>query len=173
MAFRLKFWGNRQPANGLVGTLDDADQDVQIEQSVLDHCQRWQQHGSRAPEAGGQIFGFVSPRRVEVKMATGPYPGDERERYHYRSDPRAAQQAIYAQARQGLLYLGEWHTHAEDIPVASISDLDAINTLRTRSKLCTSSLLLLIVGRSEQPTGLSLHSIGAGQKLRKWNMASI
>jgi integrative and conjugative element protein (TIGR02256 family) len=170
MALRLKFWGKLRSGNGLIGRLSGSDQRVQLDQRVLEHFKKWQQHGSRATEAGGQIFGLISSDRVQVKIATGPYRGDERERFHYRSDPRKAQHAIDNQGRRGLLYLGEWHTHAEDIPVASISDREAIKTLRARSTICTSSVLLVIVGRSEPAVGVSVYSIDAKYKLEQWSM---
>lgn len=102
-------------------------------------------------------------------VATGPYRGDERGRYHYRSNPKAAQKMIERQSRDGLLYLGEWHTHAEDFPSASTSDLDAMNKLLWRSKLNVSEMLMLIVGQSNEIEGYKLSSI-SNTDLNDWKL---
>lgn len=65
---------------------------------------------------------------------------------------------IKTQSQLGLPYLGEWHTHAEDIPTPSLYDIGAMKTLRTLSKLNTTSILLLIVGRSAPPRGINVTS---------------
>jgi integrative and conjugative element protein (TIGR02256 family) len=109
-----------------------------------------------ASEAGGQLFGTISPDAVSVETATGPYSGDERSRYRYRSNPKAAQQTIEQQAKKGLFYLGEWHTHAEDQPSASSLDVDAMQRLIANSRLNSSALLMLIVGLQKTTKGMAL-----------------
>ena len=88
----------------------------------------------------------------------------------YRSNPQSAQAAISQSAKVGLLYLGEWHTHAEDEPELSGSDEDAITTLRARLKLNASAVVLLIVGRAEPPRGLAVYS-SDGQTPVKWTLS--
>jgi len=61
----------------------------------------------------------------------------------------------------GLLYLGEWHTHAEDRPSASSLDSDAMNRLIASSKLNSNSLVMLIVGRVVGSNGLALFTVSA------------
>lgn len=80
-----------------------------------------------------------------------------RSRYFFRSDPRVAQRAIETHARRGMLYLGEWHTHAQDIPTPSASDFEAINSIWRRSRLNATGLLLMIVGRIPGPEGMALY----------------
>jgi integrative and conjugative element protein (TIGR02256 family) len=120
-------------------------------------------------EAGGQLFGSVTADEVTVVRATGPYKGDERSRYSYRSNPTAAQRQIEFQAKKGLLYVGEWHTHAEDVPNASGSDHSAIDALWDNSSLNLNEMLLLIVGRHAAPHGLGLWSFGATEPIR-WRL---
>lgn len=118
------------------------------------------QTSHRATEAGGQLFGTVSPDTVRVMAATGPYPQDERRRYQYRSDPAAAESAIEEHTWAGRLYLGEWHTHAEEDPQPSRADVEAMRTLRTKSQLNASSVLLVIVGLSSRPDAMLVCSFG-------------
>lgn len=145
----------------------DSRQHLQVEDAVLAHMIKHRQLTSRASEAGGQLFGVVSDEDVRVLRATGPYAGDERNRYHYRSNPTAAQQAIEGQTKTGLLYLGEWHTHAEDHPRASWQDAAAMKALHAGSRLNTTSMLLMIVGRGQLPDGLYVCSFD-GRRLVEW-----
>lgn len=93
---------------------------------------------------------------IHVSRATGPYPADERSRYRYRSNLAAAQSEIQNQSQAGLLYLGEWHTHAEDRPGASSLDDEAMRLLLARSQLNSNALLMLIVGRKTMVDSLAL-----------------
>lgn len=145
----------------LVWRCSEHSQRVQICDAVISHLLEHQQQGSEANEAGGQLFGTVTSKEVRVTTATGPYQNDERGRYRYRSDAQSAQQAISDQAIHGLIYIGEWHTHAEDEPRPSDDDIAAMNALRTRSRLNASSALLVIVGRVPPPQGLAICSFSA------------
>jgi integrative and conjugative element protein (TIGR02256 family) len=97
-------------------------------------------------EAGGQLFGTVSEDEVLIVEASKPARRDERGRYHFRSHPETARAAIASAHAKNLLFLGEWHTHAERTPRPSHSDWDAMAQITKRSKLNTSRLILLIQG---------------------------
>lgn len=158
------------PPAALIGTAESFAQSIRLESDVLLHLRRHRQRGFGSAEAGGQLFGSVARETVRVLRATGPYTGDERSRYRYRSNPAAAQRAIQEQACAGLLYLGEWHTHPERSPTASGLDRDTMSGLEARSRLNCNTLLLLIVGQSEGPEGLSLYSLEGGQlQIWRWS----
>jgi integrative and conjugative element protein (TIGR02256 family) len=160
-----------EPATSVVGRLDGADQLVVLDAAALRHVQRHRQTRATSTEAGGQLFGTIELSHVRVLSATGPYAGDERTRYRYRSNPRAAQLAIDQQAARGLLYLGEWHTHAEDTPNSSSLDQDAMRKLIAGSRLNSNGLLLLIVGRLPNEQGLALWSVSP-QRICEWRLSS-
>ena len=147
----------------IVGDADGYTQRVRLEPDVLSHVYRHRQTSARATEAGGQLFGTVDESLVRIVCATGPYAGDERSRHRYRSNPVAAQRAVEAQSIAGRLYLGEWHTHAEDHPSASSLDADAMTRLIASSKLNSNSLVMLIVGRAVGPDGLALLTVSKGR----------
>jgi integrative and conjugative element protein (TIGR02256 family) len=153
----------------IVGHLDDVRQALSITRPALQHVSRHRQSKPWATEAGGQLFGTIGPTQVCVLDASGPYAGDERSRYRYRSNSTAAQRAIEDRNSRGLLYLGEWHTHAEDQPSASSLDDDAMRRLIASSQLNTSSLLMMIVGRARGAAGLAVWSI-TGFRARQWNL---
>lgn len=161
MAIMCPKWLHRiPPPVGIRGTFDKFHQHLWLEPNVLEHIAAFRQVGRYSAEAGGQLFGTVSIDEVLVIIATGPYRGDERGRFHYRSNPVAAQREITKQAKNGLLYLGEWHTHAEDNPSASEADKDTMRRLLKRSALNVNSLLMLIVGRITDLDGIYVCSVG-------------
>ena len=159
-----------EPAISVVGKLDGVDQLVVIEAAALKHVQRHRQTKPTSTEAGGQLFGTIERSRIRVLSATGPYIGDERERFRYRSNPTYAQRAIDRQAARGHLYLGEWHTHAEDTPNSSSLDHDAMNKLIASSRLNSNGLLMLIVGRLPSEQGIALWSVSP-QRVSAWSLA--
>ena len=162
----------QQPRQPIVGHADGYTQRVQLEPEVLLHVQHYRQTSAKATEAGGQLFGTVDEALVRIVCATGPYAGDERTRYRYRSNPASAQRAVEAKSIAGLLYLGEWHTHAEDHPSASSLDGDAMTRLIASSKLNSNSLMMLIVGRTIGPDGLALLTVSTGNTLA-WVLSAL
>ena len=154
-------------ATAVHGRLEAVNQRLELSADALVHVRAYRQVSWWATEAGGQLFGTITPELIRVVSATGPYPGDERSRNRYRSSPAAAQSAIRAQSLAGLLYLGEWHTHAEDRPDASGLDEEAMSLLLTRSQLNSNALLMLIVGRRATVDGLALLTVARTQ-VHKW-----
>jgi integrative and conjugative element protein (TIGR02256 family) len=135
---------------------------------VLEYVRAHQQRNLRATEAGGQLFGAVTPEEVLVSVATGPYAEDERSRYGYRSDPRAADKAIETQEAKGHSYLGEWHTHAEGRPTPSSYDTATMSAIARKSTLRAGAAMMLIVGQSSPPGGLYVGTFEKG-RFRRWS----
>jgi len=154
------------------GVAERVRQTVLIEADVLRYVSRYRQLRKGSTEAGGQIFGAINDENVIVVRASGPYRGDERSRFRYRSNSIAAQKEVEREAKAGRLYLGEWHTHAEDMPRPSQSDVDTMRKLIAHSSLNVDALFMLIVGRGVAPGGLNLLSVSA-RGLDKWRLMSI
>jgi len=142
-------------------------QSVRIEPSVLRHIRAHRQAGVAAHEAGGQLFGRVTPERVVVTHAVGPRSSDERHRFGFRSNPQTAQAAIERFARRGRLYLGEWHTHAEAVPHFSGVDEQAMRQIYTRSTLNTAALLLIILGLAAPDDDIGVWYLDSAGALRE------
>lgn len=160
-----------KPENSIVGYLAETSQALSIARLALQHVSRHRQSTPWATEAGGQLFGTINASKICVIEASGPYAGDERSRYRYRSNPAAAQQAIEKQHKRGLLYLGEWHTHAEDYPNASGLDEDAMRRLIASSQLNSNALLMMIVGRAQSAAGLAVWSVSS-EAARRWILSA-
>ena len=154
------------------GRTPEASQILLLEPSVIKYIKSYRQLVFASKEAGGQLFGEVNEELVNVVKATGPYRGDERGRYYYRSKPVAAQKAIEKQSKSGLLYLGEWHTHFEDEPNISTDDMDAMHRLLRNSSLNVKPLLMIIVGRSNTLKGLNVSWVDFKLKL-SWSLREV
>lgn len=133
--------------------------------ALLRQLHRHRQLHFWACEAGGQLFAKVSPEEIEIVKCTGPYSNDRRSRYAYRSDPKQAQSAIQREVREGLFYVGEWHTHPEPIPSASSLDVDAFIKTNRRSNARFGPLILLIQGTQTDPSGSTVYSCHGGMLL--------
>lgn len=155
----------------VVGQLEGIQQELLIGAAVLRHVAKHRQRGPWSTEAGGQLFGTIDPNNICVVDVAGPYAGDERLRYRYRSNPVAAQRAIDEHSKRGLLYLGEWHTHAEDYPRASGLDNDAMCRLIVNSRLNSNGLLMMIVGRAIGASGLEVWTVSSKAKLQ-WRLSA-
>lgn len=170
---KLLRWLQRTKTHALItGTAEGISQNLVIEPAVLDHVEKSRQLSSTTTEAGGQLFGHANEHEIRVMIATGPYKRDERGRYHYRSNGKSAQNIIENLAKEGLFYLGEWHTHAEDFPAASSSDVDAMNKLLNHSKLNLNGLLMLIVGRSTLISGYYISLFNRDQ-IYNWELTAV
>lgn len=155
------FFTSKPYIQDFVGQFEGSCQRIVIGSTVLCHVHRYRQTRSWSKEAGGQLFGTVTPEVVRVTSAIGPHGADVRSRYAFRSEPYFAQLQINARFQRGDIYLGEWHTHAERVPTPSGTDFDAMSALLAASKLSTNALVLMIVGRAPFPEGLNLCTFSA------------
>jgi integrative and conjugative element protein (TIGR02256 family) len=126
--------------------------------TMLNHRQR--HFYSR--ESGGQMFAKLSPNHWRVEVATGPRNADRRGRFHFWPDRRSEQDEINRFYDEGLEFVGDWHTHPEDLPRPSRSDIDSVSNIVRESFHGLPGVLMCIVGRKAPPDGLwlSFHENG-------------
>lgn len=105
-------------------------------------------------EAGGQLFGRIRGPRIEVVEATGPRRTDRRTRTSYVPDRRAEQREIDDRFGRGLHFIGDWHTHPENIPRPSDPDVASLDDTVRRSVHGMLAFVLVVVGRRPAPEGL-------------------
>jgi integrative and conjugative element protein (TIGR02256 family) len=105
-------------------------------------------------EAGGQLFGHSAPGHWSVEEATGPRKGDRRGRFSFLPSRASEQREIEAFHARGLGYLGDWHTHPEDVPNPSTKDIDTIQDIVRQSQHHLPGFLMCIVGRAQSCSGL-------------------
>jgi integrative and conjugative element protein (TIGR02256 family) len=131
-------------------SLGGSGQVVVLTQPVLNrfrrHRQRWYQR-----DAGGQLFARFVVSRIIIEEATGPRRSDVRSFASFRPNRRQEQAEILTRHRDGLHYIGDWHTHPQDIPIASPMDIESIGDCVRRSRHDLKGFLLIVVGRRQPP----------------------
>lgn len=125
-----------------------------VQREVLARIAKHQQFRPRDTEAGGQLFGRLLENRITVEIATGPRPTDIRRRHFYQPDRIAEQAEIDQYHGKGMLFLGDWHTHPEYLPVPSTQDRQSILETFKKSTHHLNGFLLVIAGTQELPSGL-------------------
>lgn len=108
-------------------------------------------HRQRFPwqtEAGGILLGKRRGNHLEVLFATEPMPTDRRRPFFFEREAQGhATAAMEAWAASGgtVDYLGEWHTHPQQVPVPS--DLDRTEWRKLQmGRAKYSPLAVVIVG---------------------------
>lgn len=127
---------------------------VRFEPAALKIFDAYRQRGWFKREAGGQLFAEIRGDVWHVVAATGPRAADRRGRFHFWPDRKAEQREIDQHFSAGLEYIGDWHTHPEQVPTPSRDDIISIKNVVRESTLHTPGLLLCIVGLATFPTGL-------------------
>ncbi len=113
---------------------------------------RYRQLRSRTREAGGVLLGrlIVDSDDVVVDLAGAPARQDFRSRFSFFRKARPAQATVdeeWAASSGAVNYLGDWHTHPEDHPVPSQTDLRNWQAIVSSAAFEQDFLLFLIVGR--------------------------
>jgi integrative and conjugative element protein (TIGR02256 family) len=139
-----------------------SDQRLVFSGEAMAQFSRWRQIGIGAAEAGGQLFAREDGDIVRVMEATAPRAGDRRWRFGFQPDRAAERAEILQRHSHGLHFVGDWHTHPEDIPTPSARDVQSTVDMFMRSTHHLNWMLLVIVGRREGPEGLF---VGLGNRL--------
>lgn len=125
---------------------------LKISQSVTRDLFRFVQDNPEKPEAGGVLLGrYISNSNdIIIDTLTTPLNGDVQSRFRFYRAKEAHQQIIdkvWNDTEGTCTYLGEWHTHPEQLPRPSY--LDRLNWHRkTLLDQFTESIFFLIVGTS-------------------------
>lgn len=112
----------------------------------------YRQTSSTDDEAGGILLGRLleGTADIVIDLASTPNTGDRRGRFRFFRQKDPTQRLIDAEWQNSggtRIYLGEWHSHPEDIPQPSAVDLTNWNRLVRNARYEQESLLFSIVGR--------------------------
>ncbi|RMP68465.1 hypothetical protein ALQ19_200147 [Pseudomonas syringae pv. berberidis] len=124
------------------------EQFVYFSQNVLEIFERHIQ-SDEGTEAGGILLGHVRGKHLEVLEASEPTCQDRRLRYFFERMIHGHKSLANRrwQETNGLVrYIGEWHTHPQEMPSPSYIDLDEWETL-AKSRADLRPLLAVVVGR--------------------------
>lgn len=131
---------------------------VLIEPEVLARLSIYRQLRPRDPESGGILLGYRRGEHLHVVDATEPHPRDRRSRFGFhRKESYHQSMAVrkWTESGQKMDYLGEWHTHPEQLPTPSSTDIRSWLDI-TDNK--TNPMVFLIIGISNVWVGVGLGS---------------
>lgn len=123
---------------------------VNFDDKVLDVFHEHIQRLSSDAEAGGLLLGEVRGRHLNLICATFPTVDDLRSRYSFERLPQGhaeVAQKMWSDSRGTVRYLGEWHTHPQDLPTPSGIDRSEWKRLASERK-DKRPFLAVIVGRA-------------------------
>ena len=139
---------------GLVYRIANAKWHIVLSEDVLKHMANYKQTRLGMSEAGGQLYApSLMSETIDVCSASGPYPGDKRQRSGYSMLGDSASVDRQQKFNTGYHLCGLWHTHPEAIPSPSHTDVKAI---QANLKLLPQwqSLMLVIQGTLSGHEGL-------------------
>lgn len=106
------------------------------------------------PESGGMILGRLIENNNDIVIdeITTPSPADWRTRFSFlrkRKDAQIKVNEAWSKTSGTCIYLGEWHTHPEDVPEPSQTiDLIEWSKISKTATFEQDFLFFLIVGRT-------------------------
>lgn len=139
------------------------EQFVYFSQSVLEIFKRHIQ-GAEGTEAGGILLGHVRGKHLEVLEASEPTRQDRRLRYFFERmihGHKSLAERRWQESNGLVRYIGEWHTHPQEVPSPSSIDLGEWEILAT-GRTDRRPLLAVIVGRQNLHVEL-MHAGGRRQ----------
>ena len=101
-------------------------------------------------ETGGVLLGRYEDdhRTAAVLDVTGPPAGSSWGRTWFRRGAGDLDALLDQRWKQGIYYLGEWHTHPDSSPAPSPDDVRAMQSISTKpSYACPEPILLILGGR--------------------------
>lgn len=117
------------------------------------------QIGWRAKEIGGQLFARFTPQSVDVTVATITKGKSRRTRFGFFPDRDVERADVLSLFKQGLHYIGDWHTHPEVLPTPSSTDERELIDIFIKSKHELPFMLLVVVGTTPPPAGLYVGAV--------------
>lgn len=127
-----------------------------IEASVFERFATFRQLASSAPESGGILMGYRRGPHTHVTEATVPSRRDVQRRFgffrHAAHHQRVALRR-WKETDQTLDYVGEWHSHPEDNPAPSGTDLREWREIMAAN---ARPMVFVIVGRCTNWIGVGL-----------------
>ncbi|MFN0139986.1 MAG: Mov34/MPN/PAD-1 family protein [Pyrinomonadaceae bacterium] len=126
---------------------------IYISSDPLEELLSFRQLENSTPESGGMILGRIirDSNDVVIDEITTPDKADKKSRFSFFRRRENAQRQVkkaWSKSKGTCLYLGEWHTHPEDVPSPSTTvDIPNWNRIAERAIYEQDFLVFLIVGR--------------------------
>jgi len=122
---------------------------IHISDSVIEIFNRDKQINKNDNESGGILIGQIKDENIYILKASIPNRFDKASRLYFECNKDAAQIIInyeFYNSGNKSIYIGEWHTHPEDLPKPSFIDKKMIKRQFKKNKLNEPFLILIIQG---------------------------
>lgn len=124
-----------------------------IDESVWDRFLKYQSADEFTVENGGILIGLLNPANDEIIITdcTEPMNEDKRSRFHFFRSANMHQNVmdrLWKESDYTKTYLGEWHTHDENVPNPSYLDIKGWKR-KNRKQHNSTHLFFVIIGRKE------------------------
>lgn len=119
---------------------------------------KYRQLKSDDAEAGGMLFARISPDDISIEEASEPQRVDRRSRFSFWPCTPTQQRLINSRFKEGLHFVGEWHTHPEAHPHPSDLDLASMGKCFRESRHELMALIMIILGTDVSQEGLWVSS---------------
>lgn len=108
--------------------IKDGTRVIKLKDDIIQRIHFFRQNECKSPEAGGILAGRenISNENLIIEYMTEPMHGDFQSRTRFDrkdTDHIAYFENIYKQNDGTVGYIGEWHTHPENVPHYSAQDL--------------------------------------------------
>ena len=114
------------------------------------------------------LFARISAQAISVEEVTEPQRKDRRWRFGFWPCNTIQQRIIDNRFKEGLHFVGEWHTHPELHPHPSGLDFTSMENCFLQSRHELKALIMVILGTASAPDGLwvSLHNRKGSRRLK-------
>lgn len=127
------------------------DMTVKIEEAVINKMLEFKQDTTDKPESGGILIGFyIEDNSFTITNITTPSAQDVFSRFNFIRTKKNAQKAIdrlFKESNNKKIYLGEWHTHPENMPTPSCLDKISILKQIKLNQLNSPIIFMIIIGK--------------------------
>lgn len=123
--------------------------DISIRTEVITLFKKHIQRKKELPESGGILTGRILNKEIEITSCSVPSSDDIQSRYNFIRSHKTAQNFInyrFERSNGTEIYLGEWHTHPEDKPTPSNTDLKSFHKTLKNNRLNSDVHFMIIVG---------------------------
>jgi integrative and conjugative element protein (TIGR02256 family) len=123
--------------------------DIFISTEVIALFKKHIQNKKDLPESGGIITGEILDKVIKIITCSEPSSDDIQSRYNFIRSHKTAQNFInyrFKISNGTEIYLGEWHTHPEDKPTPSNTDLKSFHKTLKNNRLNSDVHFMIIVG---------------------------
>ncbi|MED3554282.1 ribosomal-processing cysteine protease Prp [Cytobacillus praedii] len=117
---------------------------------VIKFFDKYKQYNDTQHESGGILLGKVYNDLIIIDQISEPSREDKCGRFYFVRNVKRAQKIVeraWKESNGERIYLGEWHTHPEDIPTPSRDDKILLKNMLKHSRMEIDFLFMVIIGR--------------------------